>query len=82
VAESGRYGLVVFDEINYAMDYGILATEEVVRFLKRKPQDLHIVLTGRNVPPEVVEVADMVTEMKEIKHHFARGIKARKGIEY
>ena len=82
VARSGRYGLVIFDEINYAMHYGLLPTAEVAAFLKDKPQALHIVLTGRNAPKDIVDVADMVTEMKEVKHHFAKAVKAQKGIDY
>jgi cob(I)alamin adenosyltransferase len=53
-----------------------------MNFLKKKPQDLHVILTGRNAPPEIIEIADLVTEMKEIKHPFKSGVKAQKGIEY
>lgn len=80
---SGRYQLVILDEINNAIDYGYLDVREVVDFLKeKKPPDLHIFLTGRNAKPEVLEIADLVTEMKEIKHPFAKGIPAQKGIEF
>ena len=81
-ALSGDYDLVVFDEINYVIDYGFIPVADVVAFLKAKPEMLHVILTGRNAHPDVVEVADLVTEMKEIKHPFKKGIIAQKGIEF
>ena len=80
--QSGKYKIVVLDEINIAFKYNYLNVKEIVNFLKNKPKDLHIILTGRNAPPEIIEIADMVTEMKEIKHPFKSGVKAQKGIEY
>ena len=79
---SGKYDLVILDEINYALSYGFLPVEDVVDFLKKKPEMLHVILTGRNAKPEVIEIADMVTEMREIKHPFREGIVAQKGIEF
>lgn len=79
---SGNYDLVILDEINYALSYGFLPTEDVVDFLKKKPEMLHVILTGRNAKPEIIEVADLVTEMREIKHPFKQGISAQKGIEF
>jgi len=79
---SGKYDLVILDEINYAISYGFLPVEDVVEFLKNKPPLLHVILTGRNAKPEVIEIADMVTEMTEIKHPFNEGIVAQKGIEF
>ena len=79
---SGKYDLVILDEINYALHYGYLPVEDVVDFLKKKPEMLHVILTGRNAKPEVIEIADMVTEMNEIKHPFNEGIVAQKGIEF
>ena len=79
---SGKYKIVVLDEINIALRYNYLDVHDVMNFLKKKPQDLHIILTGRNAPPEIIEIADLVTEMKEIKHPFKSGVKAQKGIEY
>ena len=70
---SGKYDLVILDEINYALHYGFLPVEDVVDFLKKKPAMLHVILTGRNAKPEVIEIADMVTEMREIKHPFQQG---------
>ena len=79
---SGKYDLVILDEINYALSYGFIPVEDVVDFLKKKPEMLHVILTGRNAKPEVIEIADMVTEMNEIKHPFNEGIVAQKGIEF
>lgn len=79
---SGAWDLIILDEINYAVKFGLLATEEVLRLLREKPPTLHLVLTGRDAQPEIVEAADLVTEMKLVKHPFERGIKAQKGIEF
>lgn len=79
---SGTYDIIILDEINYVLDYGLLAVEEVVCVLREKPEALHVVLTGRNAPAEIVEIAHLVTEMREIKHPYAQGIQAQKGVEY
>ena len=79
---SGQYQLVIFDEINYVLDYGFLPLDEVVETLKNKLENQHIVLTGRNAKPEIVELADLVTEMKKVKHPFDAGIVAQRGIEF
>ncbi|RMG84649.1 MAG: cob(I)yrinic acid a,c-diamide adenosyltransferase [Candidatus Dadabacteria bacterium] len=79
---SGRYDMVILDEINYAVDYGLVPVEDVLRLIREKPQGVHLVLTGRNARPEVIEAADLVTEMREIKHPFREGVKAQKGIEF
>ena len=79
---SGKYDLLVFDEINYVLDYGFIPLADVLAFLKAKPERLHVILTGRNAPPELIEAADLVTEMKEIKHPFKKGIVAQRGIEF
>ncbi|MBI2875395.1 MAG: cob(I)yrinic acid a,c-diamide adenosyltransferase [Candidatus Tectomicrobia bacterium] len=79
---SGQYQIVILDEIGYAMHYKLVALEEVLDLLRAKPKDLHLVLTGRNMPPEVIEMADLVTEMRPIKHPYQQGVKAQKGIEY
>lgn len=80
---SGAYRLVVWDEINYVIDYGFLPLRAVLDFLRQKPPKVHIVLTGRNARPELVKMANLVTEMKEIKHPYKlEGIIAQKGIEY
>jgi len=79
---SGKYDMIILDEINYALSYGLVDKEQVINLVKNKPPQLHLVLTGRDALPEIIELADLVTEMKEIKHPFAKGIKAQKGIEF
>ncbi len=79
---SGDYALVIMDEINVALHLGLLPLEAVLKILKEKPDQVEVVLTGRYAPKELCKVADLVTEMKEIKHYYTQGIKARKGFEY
>jgi cob(I)alamin adenosyltransferase len=79
---SGDWDLVVLDEINYAIGYKMLAAEAVVEVLRRKPEMVHVILTGRNAHPLLVELADTVTEMREVKHAYQRGILAQRGIEF
>ncbi len=79
---SDKYDMVILDEINYVIDYGLLPVEELLTLLEEKPERQHIVLTGRNAHKSVVEKADLVTEMIEIKHQYSKGIKAQKGIEF
>ena len=80
--KSNEYDMVVLDEINNLVDYGMLRVEEVADLVKNKPERLCIVLTGRNAHQRLIDIADTVTEMKDLKHAFRKGIKARKGIEY
>jgi cob(I)alamin adenosyltransferase len=80
--ESLTYDLIILDEINIAIDFGLIAFEEVRRLITRKPNELHLILTGRNAPRELIEMADLVTEMREVKHHYNQGVQAQKGIEY
>lgn len=79
---SGKYDLIVLDEINYAVKFGLITIEDVLQLLEEKPEQLHVVLTGRDARPELIERADLVTEMKLVKHPYQKGIKAQKGIEY
>jgi cob(I)alamin adenosyltransferase len=79
---SGEWDLVVLDEINYAIGYKMLAPEAVADVLRRKPEMTHVILTGRNAHPLLVELADTVTEMREIKHAYQKGILAQRGIEF
>jgi cob(I)alamin adenosyltransferase len=79
---SGKYHIVILDEINIAVDKGLLSLEDVFRILDKKPRSVHVILTGRNAHPALIERADVVTEMKEIKHPFQKGIKAQRGIDY
>lgn len=80
--ESGAWNLVILDEINYAISYRMLDPEKVVAALKKRPEMVHVILTGRNAHSSIVEVADTVTEMKEVKHAYTKGIEAQRGIEY
>jgi cob(I)alamin adenosyltransferase len=81
-AEPPRYDMVILDELNIVLRYDYLPIAEVVAFLARKPARLHLVVTGRNAKPELVEIADLVTEMTMVKHPFQAGVKAQKGIEF
>jgi cob(I)alamin adenosyltransferase len=76
------YRLVLLDELNIVLRYEYLAVDEVVAALKAKPRNLHVVVTGRNAPPALVEAADLVTEMTLVKHPFRSGVKAQAGIEF
>jgi cob(I)alamin adenosyltransferase len=78
----GRYEMVILDEINYVISYKMLAPEPVVETLARKPEMVHVILTGRNAHPKLIEIADLVTEMREVKHPYQKGIPAQRGIEY
>ena len=74
--------MVILDEINYALKFGLLEEQEVLTALSQKPAALHLVLTGRDALPAVIECADLVTEMRLVKHPFEQGIRAQKGIEF
>jgi cob(I)alamin adenosyltransferase len=80
--DTPAYDMLVFDELNIVLRYDYLDLNEVVETLRRKPPQLHIVVTGRNAKPELIEAADLVTEMTEVKHPFQAGVKAQKGIEF
>ena len=80
--EPPRYDLVLLDELNIVLRYGYLLIDEVCAFLAARPPGLHVVVTGRNAKPELLEIADTVTEMTMLKHHFRAGVKAQKGIEF
>jgi len=79
---SGAWDLVILDEINYAISYGMLDSAKVVDVLRRKPEMLHVILTGRNAHSSIVEIADTVTEMRQVKHAYEKGVMAQRGIEY
>lgn len=79
---SGRYGLVILDEVNCALGAGLLKTEEIMKIIRSKPEDVELVLTGRYCPPAVMKRADLITEMKKVRHPYDKGIPARRGIEY
>jgi cob(I)alamin adenosyltransferase len=78
----GAYRLVLLDELNIVLRYDYLGTAEVVETLRAKRRDLHVIVTGRNAKPELVEIADLVTEMTMVKHPFRSGVKAQAGIEF
>ncbi|MBD8894056.1 cob(I)yrinic acid a,c-diamide adenosyltransferase [Roseibium litorale] len=80
---SGEFRLVLCDELNIVLRYDYLPVEEVADFLKNeKPEDVHVVITGRNAKDELIEVADLVTEMEQVKHPFRSGVKPQEGIEF
>jgi cob(I)alamin adenosyltransferase len=79
---SEKYDLVILDEINNAMSWKLLSPSEVIEMLKGRPKNIEVVLTGRGAPKDIIEYADLVTEMSMVKHPFDKGVGARKGIEY
>lgn len=79
---SGKFDVFILDEVNVALKLGLLKTEDIIKVIKNKPLSVELVLTGRDCPAALLKHADLVTVMKEIKHPYKRGIKARFGIEY
>ncbi len=79
--QSGQYDIVVLDEVNVTVWFGLLTVEEVLAFLDERPARVEVILTGRRAPQELIERADLVTEMREVKHYYQQGVPARKGIE-
>jgi cob(I)alamin adenosyltransferase len=79
--ENEEYDVVILDEINMAVDYGLIVLSDLLQLIDSKPTSVELVLTGRNAKPEIIEKADLVTEMVERKHYYSKGISARKGIE-
>jgi cob(I)alamin adenosyltransferase len=80
--DSGQYDVVILDEFTYPLSYGWLPMEEVLETLRNRPPGLHVVITGRDAPQELIDFADLVTEMREVKHPYQKGIKAQPGIEF
>ncbi len=80
--KSGKYDLIVLDEINVAVDLKLIKAGDVLKILKHKSTPMDIILTGRNAPKSFMKVADVVTEMKEVKHPFEKGEMAKKGVEF
>lgn len=78
----GKYDIVILDEINIALHFKLLDVEKAIDLLKNKPEHVEVVLTGRLAPKELIELADLVSEIVEIKHPYQKGIGAREGIEY
>ncbi|MEJ6950415.1 cob(I)yrinic acid a,c-diamide adenosyltransferase [Natronospora cellulosivora (SeqCode)] len=81
ILTEGKYDVVVLDELNIALYYKLLDVEEVIEMLKNKARSVEVIITGRYAPEKLIEIADLVTEMKEIKHYYQKGVKARDGIE-
>ncbi len=77
-----RYQIVIFDELSYVLNYNFLSVEEVLEGLRGKPPKTHVVITGRDAPSALIEMADLVTEMRQIKHPYHAGIKAQPGVDY
>jgi cob(I)alamin adenosyltransferase len=79
---SGEYDLVLLDELTYPLTYGWIPVPEVIDVLEHRPEGLHVIITGRDAPQELIDYADLVTEMREVKHPFRQGLKAQPGIEF
>jgi len=82
VVQAGEHGLVILDEVNVALDWGLVKLDDVLDLIARRPRHVELVLTGRGAPSEIIEVADLVTEMREVKHPYQQGIEGRRGIDY
>jgi len=82
ILRSGEYDLVVMDEVNVAISKGLINTEDVISALDNKAENVEVIMTGRYAPEELIERADLVTEMRKVKHYYDKGVKGRKGIEY
>jgi cob(I)alamin adenosyltransferase len=77
-----KYDILILDELSVVMNLGLLTMERVTTFLAKKADSLHVIITGRNAPEEIINFADLVTEMREIKHVYQQGVTAIKGIDY
>jgi cob(I)alamin adenosyltransferase len=82
IFKKNKYDMVILDEINVAVDYNLIALDDVIKLIEGKPEKLELVLTGRDAHPELVKIADVVTELLEINHTYQQGVLARKGIDY
>lgn len=82
IVRGGQHDLLILDEINVVVDFGMVPVEEVLDLARSRPRWMDIVLTGRNAPPAIIEAADTVSEVREIKHHYKKGIESRAGMEY
>lgn len=78
---SGQFRIIILDEINVAVHFNLLSDKDILSVLKQKPEDVEVILTGRYAPESIIKKADLVTEMKDVKHYYEKGISARKGIE-
>jgi cob(I)alamin adenosyltransferase len=81
IIEVGSIDFLILDEVNVAIDFGLITDKEVIGLIKSRPPHMEIILTGRSAPPSIIKIADLVSEIKEIKHPYQKGIAARKGVE-
>lgn len=77
-----KFGVVILDEINFALRAGLINNRAVIELIRRAPKNVELVLTGRYAPPEILRIADLISEIKNVKHYYKKGAKARRGIEY
>ncbi len=82
IIKRGKCDILILDELNVALSLGLLELKDVLKFIKTAPREIELVITGRNAPPAIIKLADLVSEIKEVKHYFQKGVKARKGIEF
>lgn len=82
VIASKKYDFVILDEILVAASFGLITVQDIIKLIKSAPREMELILTGRYMPPELEQHADMISEVREVKHHFQSGVSARKGIEY
>jgi cob(I)alamin adenosyltransferase len=82
IVQAGEHHMVVFDEVNIALYYKLISPEDLMHLIKNRPPHVEVVLTGRYAPQEILDMADLVTEMKEVRHYYRNGVEARKGFEY
>lgn len=81
ILEEGKYDVVVLDELNIALYYKLFSVEETMKVIENRASHVEVIITGRYAPDEIIDMADLVTEMKEIKHYYTKGVEAREGIE-
>lgn len=82
VLKTGEHDIVILDEIHVAVDFGLVALDDLLRFIDAKPRSVELILTGRGAKPEIIERADLVSEVREVKHHYQHGVAGRRGIEF
>jgi len=82
IIKSGEFDMVILDEINVAVSFGLISADEVIELIKQTPEKTELILTGRDMPYEFAEYADLISEIREVKHYFQKGTPSRKGIEY
>lgn len=82
ILKDGKHDIVVLDEINVAIEWNLIKLDDVIRLIKSKPQNVELILTGRYAPQKIIDIADLVTEMREIKHYYQKGIISREGIDH